>query len=317
MRIGIGLPAAVPGTPAAATGRWAAAAEERGFCSVGVIDRLVYDNLDPLVALAAAAVCTGRVELLTTVLNIGYRRDAVVLAKQIASVELLSEGRLTVGLALGGWPEDYAAGEVSLRGRGAVMDATLTTMRRVWAGEYAGASGPMPALPAGRPGLLLGGLVPAAHKRVATRAQGWVAPSFGLTTLTEGAAAVRREWRNLSRDGEPRVVVERYFCLGEHAERNADRYLAHYYGSEYFPSVRADTLTGGKQVQDELGRLSAAGCDDVILFPCTGDLGQLTALADVLDEIGATHPDGYTFPSPASARPCDVGPEHPPTGERG
>ncbi|MYW05569.1 LLM class flavin-dependent oxidoreductase [Streptomyces sp. SID3343] len=299
MRIGIGLPSAVPGTPADATGRWAAAAEERGFRSVSVIDRLVYDNLDPLIALAAAAVCTERVELLTTVLNIGYRRDAVVLAKQIASVELLSGGRLTVGVALGGWPEDYAAGEVSLRGRGAAMESTLTTMRQVWAGEYSGASGPMPALPQGRPGLLLGGLVPAAHKRVATRAQGWVAPSFGWATLTEGADAIRREWRAASREGEPRVVVERYFCLGKDAEDDADHYLAHYYGPEYLPSVRADTLTTGQQVHDELGRLSAAGCDDVILFPCTGALEQLTGLADILDDMGAVHPDGYTFTPPA------------------
>lgn len=305
MRIGIGLPSAVPGTPAEAAGLWAAAAEERGFRSVSVIDRLVYDNLDPLIALAAAAVCTERVELLTTVLNIGYRRDAVVLAKQIASVELLADGRLTVGLALGGWPEDYAAGGVSLQGRGTAMEATLTTMRRVWAGEYSGASGPMPALPEGRPGLLLGGLVPAAHKRVATRAQGWVAPSFGLTTLTEGAAAVRREWRAASREGEPRVVVERYFCLGEDAADDADHYLSHYYGPEYLPSVRADTLTSAKQVLDELGRLSAVGCDDVILLPCIGALEQLTALADVLDDMGAAHADGYTFPP--TARPGGTG----------
>ena len=70
MRIGIGLPAAIPGAPAPATGAWAASAEAHGFRSVGVIDRLVYDNIDPLVALAAAAARTGRVELLTTVLNV-------------------------------------------------------------------------------------------------------------------------------------------------------------------------------------------------------------------------------------------------------
>jgi hypothetical protein len=53
MRIGIGLPAAVPGVDATVIGTWAAASERAGFASVGVIDRLVYDNLDPLVALAA------------------------------------------------------------------------------------------------------------------------------------------------------------------------------------------------------------------------------------------------------------------------
>jgi alkanesulfonate monooxygenase SsuD/methylene tetrahydromethanopterin reductase-like flavin-dependent oxidoreductase (luciferase family) len=81
MRIGIGLPAAIPGAPGGAVGEWAAAAEASGFESVGVIDRLVYDNLDPLVAQAVAAARTERVELLTTVLNVPWRRNAVVLAK--------------------------------------------------------------------------------------------------------------------------------------------------------------------------------------------------------------------------------------------
>ena len=104
MRIGIGLPAAVPDADVTVLGDWAATAEELRFCSLSVIDRLVYDNLDPLVALAAAAARTTRIELLTTVLNVGYRRNAVVLAKQLASVERLSGGRLTAGLGLGGWP---------------------------------------------------------------------------------------------------------------------------------------------------------------------------------------------------------------------
>ena len=102
VRVGIGLPAAVPGLDGAVLGPWAVQSERVGFASLGVIDRLVYDNLDPLVALAAAAARTGRIELLTTVLNVGYRRNPTVLAKQIASVDQLSTRRLTVGLALGG-----------------------------------------------------------------------------------------------------------------------------------------------------------------------------------------------------------------------
>lgn len=73
MRIGIGLPAAVPDADMTTIGAWAASAERRGFASVGVIDRLVYDNLDPLTALAAAAATTTRVELMTTVLNVNWR----------------------------------------------------------------------------------------------------------------------------------------------------------------------------------------------------------------------------------------------------
>lgn len=288
MRIGIGLPAAVPGTDAASIGRWAARGEERGFHSLSVIDRLVYDNLDPLVALAAAAACTERIELLTTVLNVGYRRNAVVLAKQIASVEQLSGGRLTVGLGMGGWPEDYAASEVSLAGRAAAFEATLATMRQVWRGEVSGAAGPMPALPDGRPGVLLGGLVPAAFARVAALADGWVSPFFSVETLSEGGAAVRREWAKAGRSGRPRVLVERYFCLGTDAAATAEEYVAHYYGAEALPQIRSDVLTDIDQLREEIDRLAEAEADDLVLFPCSGALEQIDLLAGALDKVGVS-----------------------------
>lgn len=286
MRIGIGLPAAVPGTAASVVGQWAADAESLGFQSLGVIDRLVYDNLDPLVALAAAAARTTRVELLTTVLNVAYRRNAVVLAKQIASVDQLSGGRLTAGLGLGGWPEDYAVSGASLAGRGATFDAALTAMRQAWAGELVGGSGPMPPLPAGRPGVLIGGLVAASYERVARYGQGWVPPSFGLQMLTDGIASVRRAWSEAGRAGRPRIVAERYFCLGEAADSVTDHYLKHYYGADYFPYVRADALTSREQLREELCRVLAAGCDDLVLLPCAGTLDQVWLLADALDDIG-------------------------------
>src|SRR5262249_47293943 len=132
MRVGIGLPAAVPDADMTVLGRWAAEAECAGFASVGVIDRLVYDNLDPLVALTAAAASTSSVELVSTVVNVCWRGNAVLLAKQLSSVDRLSAQRLVAGLGMGGWPADYAASGVPMAGRGALLDATLTTMEQTW-----------------------------------------------------------------------------------------------------------------------------------------------------------------------------------------
>lgn len=284
LRIGIGLPAAVPGTDHTSVGRWAAEAEERGFDSLGVIDRLVYDNLDPLVALAAAAARTERIELLTTILGAGYRANPVLLAKQIDSVERISAGRLTVGLGMGGWPEDYAASGVSMAGRGPAFEGTITTMREVWRGDVAGAGGPIPALPPGRPGLLLAGLVPAGFARAAALSDGWVAPSFGLQTLARGVAAVRDEWTRIGRAGRPRIVAERYFCLGPGAARTADAYVAHYYGAAYLPQVRPDVITDVGHLHREIDRLADAGADDLVLFPCSGEPEQIGLLAAALDD---------------------------------
>ncbi|QPP05359.1 LLM class flavin-dependent oxidoreductase [Streptomyces bathyalis] len=286
MRIGIGLPAAVPGADAVSTGDWAAESEERGFRSLSVIDRLVYDNLDPLVALAAAAARTEHVELLTTVLNVGYRRNPVVLAKQIDSVERLSGGRLTVGLGMGGWPEDHAVSDVEMTRRGAAFEATLAAMHEVWRGEVTGASGPIPALPQGRPGVLLAGLVTAGFARAAALSDGWVAPSFGLDILKEGVEAVRREWARAGRRGRPRVIVERYFCLGTGAAETAEKYVAHYYGAESLPRIFPDVVTEEAHLREEIRRLAGAGADDLVLLPCSGESGQIGLLAEALDGMG-------------------------------
>jgi alkanesulfonate monooxygenase SsuD/methylene tetrahydromethanopterin reductase-like flavin-dependent oxidoreductase (luciferase family) len=293
MRVGIGLPAAVPGVDATVIGPWAAECERTGFSSLGVVDRLVYDNLDPLVALAAAAANTQRIELLTTVLNVGYRRNPIVLAKQIASVDRLCRGRLTAGLALGGWPEDYAVSDAPLSARGARFDATLAAMRRVWSGAVSGASGPMPARPTGHPRVLIGGLVPASFARGAAYGDGWVAPSFGMPVLMDGINSAQRAWRQAGRRGRPRIVVERYFSLGDGANEIADDYLMHYYGSEYFPAVRADALTSREGIRVEMRRLADAGCDDVVLLPCSGELDQVGHLADVVSDLFTTPQNAF------------------------
>jgi alkanesulfonate monooxygenase SsuD/methylene tetrahydromethanopterin reductase-like flavin-dependent oxidoreductase (luciferase family) len=141
-RIGLGLPAAIPDAPGRATVEWASLAEDLGFASLGVIDRLVYDNYDPFVALATAAAVTERAQMFTTVLNEPWRQSALMLAKQLWSLQRISGGRLIAGLALGGWPEDYRESGIDLTGRGAVFDDMLEghaprverrSVRRRWA----------------------------------------------------------------------------------------------------------------------------------------------------------------------------------------
>jgi alkanesulfonate monooxygenase SsuD/methylene tetrahydromethanopterin reductase-like flavin-dependent oxidoreductase (luciferase family) len=271
MRVGIGLPAAVPEMNMTLIGRWAAEAERAGFASVGVIDRLIYDNLDPLTALAAAAARTSRVELTTTVVNVCWRGNAVLLAKQLSSVDRLSGGRLTAGLGMGGWPADYEASGVPLAGRGARFESSLAAMNRTW--QATGS----------RPTILLGGTVPASYARAATdMSAGWVAPLFDLGLLEDGRAAVGRAWTQAGRAGRPRIMTGRYFSLGAEADETADEYIHHYYGADFFDPARADTLTTVERIQAELGRLSKAGCDDLLLFPCSGDLEQVSLLAEAV-----------------------------------
>jgi alkanesulfonate monooxygenase SsuD/methylene tetrahydromethanopterin reductase-like flavin-dependent oxidoreductase (luciferase family) len=132
---------------------------------------------------------------------------------------------------------------------------------------------------------LFGGFVPATFRRAARLGDGWVAPSFGYGALTTGVDAVREAWREAGRPGQPRVVVERYFCLGDGADDVARHYLDHYYGPAYVAAVSADTVTAFEHLEHELYRLSDAGCDDVVLLPCDADIRQVELLAGVLDEL--------------------------------
>src|SRR5919198_2282937 len=272
MKIGVGLPAAVPDMDMTLIGRWASEAEQAGFESVGVIDRLVYDNLDPLTALGAAAATTERIELVSTLVNVCWRANPVLLAKQLGSVTRMSGGRFTAGLGMGGWPADYEASGVPLAGRAALFDGALRTMESAWQAHGGG-----------RPGILLGGLVPASFRRAATAvSEGWVAPLFGLGTLQEGREAVRQAWSEAGRSGQPQVITGRYFSLGAGADATADEYIRHYYGDDFFEPARLDTPTSGEQLRAELEALSEAGCDHVVLFPCAGDLEQIALLASAI-----------------------------------
>jgi len=109
MNVGIGLPATIAGVQPEQLLEWARRAERRGFSTLGTIDRLVYGNYEPLIALAAAAAVTERIRLVTSILIAPYRRNGAQLAKEALSVDRLSGGRLVFGVAVGGREDDYEA----------------------------------------------------------------------------------------------------------------------------------------------------------------------------------------------------------------
>ena len=117
MRVGVGLPNAVPGTEASVLLEWAGRADAGPFTSLGVLDRVAYDCHEPMSVLAAAAGLTQRVKLVTMVV-IAPLRSTALLAKQAAFVDASSGGRLILGLAVGARTSDYDAAGVDHRERG-------------------------------------------------------------------------------------------------------------------------------------------------------------------------------------------------------
>src|SRR5215471_10436907 len=177
LKIGIGLPATIPGTEGTRILDWAKKADSGPFSSLSILDRLVYPNYESLTTLAAVAGVTQRIRLVTAVLLAPLRNPALF-AKQAASLDALSGGRLTLGLGIGAREDDYLAARVPFKRRGRLFDEELETLHKIWAGqslsEKVGAIGPKPVQPGG-PEILIGGYSPASIQRVAHWGNGFIA----------------------------------------------------------------------------------------------------------------------------------------------
>ncbi|WP_433135881.1 LLM class flavin-dependent oxidoreductase [Actinomadura nitritigenes] len=278
MQIGIGLPANIPGAGPEQILEWARRAEDRGYSCLSAIDRIVFDNYEPLVALAAAAAVTRRIRLATSVIIAPCRLNAALLAKQAASVNKLSGGRLVLGMAPGGRDDDYVASNASYAERGKEFDRMLAEMTAVWAGE----GGIGPSCPA--PEIIIGGFAPRSFRRVARFGDGWIAGADGADSFAGGAEQARRAWKAAGRDGAPFLQALAYFSVGEDADRHARDYLRSYYSfSEWVADRVADaTLKDAETLRRTVKEYAEVGTDELILLPVDPDPSQVDLLADII-----------------------------------
>jgi alkanesulfonate monooxygenase SsuD/methylene tetrahydromethanopterin reductase-like flavin-dependent oxidoreductase (luciferase family) len=273
VKVGIGLPSAVPGTDGAFLVEWAARADAGPFSTIGVLDRLVYDSIEPFVALSAAAAVTSRVGL-ATMIAIGPLRSPAMLAKQAVSVDALSGGRLTLGLAVGARRDDYDAAGADLRTRGARLSEQLAYLR----GELDGTGiGPVRSME-----FLVGGDSGPAFARMARYGDGYAHGGGPPRAFASAAARARAAWHDFERPGEPRLWGQGYFALGD-PERGC-AYLRDYYAftGPFADKIAAGNLTSARAVKDFVRGYEAEGCDELILFPTVADLNDLDRLAEVL-----------------------------------
>ena len=277
MEVGVGLPTTTPGADGRVVLEWARRADEEPFASLGVLDRMVYPSVEPLAALSAAAAVTARARLVTMVV-IGPLRNTTLLAKQAASLDVLSAGRLTLGLAIGARADDYQALGVDQAGRGRRLGEQLADLRSVW---EKGEVGPEPVQPGGPP-LLAGGLSGEAFARMARSADGYVHGGGPPRAFAGAAAKAWAAWRDLERPGRPQLWGQGYFALGD--PDAGDAYLRDYYAftGPFAARIAAGNLTSGRAVKDFVRGYEDAGCDHLVLLPTVSDPAQLDRLADVL-----------------------------------
>lgn len=279
MKIGIGLPTTIPGVQGSLLLDWARAGEEAGFASLATIDRLVYPSYESMVALSAAAAVTTRVELLTNIL-VAPTRNPVVLAKQAASIDQISGGRLTMGLGIGARPDDYVAAEQDFGTRGRRFDAILETLHGIWEGEgivdSTHAASPTPVQ--GRVPILVGGGADVAIARIVRWGVGWTISGAAADVARAAIPKVREAWTAGGHPGEPRIVVLGYYAIGDDADVDA---LRDYYG---FLGPVADTIAeaavrSAAQAREVVAEWDEMGVDEYVFNPVFADLTQVERLA--------------------------------------
>lgn len=279
MKVGIGLPNAVPDTTGEELTEFARRAEANDFSTLGTIDRIVYGNYEPLIALAAAAAVTERIGLMTSVMLGPLRLNAAQTAKQALSIHQLSGGRLTLGIGLGGRGDDWVASGIEDSGKAAKMDAFLERVRLTFDDAGIGPDG------SGAPEVLIGGSVEASFERAAKYGAGWIAGGAPPDQYAEMAAGVKKAWADAGREGEPRLGGLAYFALGDDAEGDAQRYLTDYYaflGDELAGMIAGSAAKDADTVKAYLSAFEAAGCGELIMFPCSSDPAQADLLAQAM-----------------------------------
>ena len=283
MEVGVGLPNAVQGTTGPQLLEWARRAEDAGFSTLASIGAVSYPGYEELTVFAAAAAVTQRIRLTTNVL-IAPARSTAELAKQAATVDQISGGRLTLGFGVGWRPADFVLTGRDFERRGDLFDEQLRDLRLAWAGQaLAPETRPVCPPPVQNPiPVLVGGTTSASVRRVVEHAVGWTAGGMPPDAVGEFAQRVKAAWSDAGRDGSPRIVALVYFGLGD-TEEQSRRNMLHYYepmGQDVAGMIADGVLRSPDAIRGALQAYREAGVDELVLDPSVPDPGQVDLLAE-------------------------------------
>jgi alkanesulfonate monooxygenase SsuD/methylene tetrahydromethanopterin reductase-like flavin-dependent oxidoreductase (luciferase family) len=291
------MPVMEPDLDAATLKAWARVIDDGPFSSLCWGERIAFDNPDSLTLLGALAAWTDRVRLVTTVI-VPQLHDPVMLAKGLATGDMLSGGRLTVGIGVGGRDEDYRAvgadtGTQTMRG----LAESVAVMKRIWAGEKVTDSvvpvGPPPLQPGG-PELLIGTTGAKTVRSAASWADGLAGITLDLDVSKQNQLfdVARRAWAEAGKR-KPHLATSFWFAIGDDAQAaraQVHRHLLRY--MNWIPAKVVDAMaptTGWAGNDDELldvmRKFSEIGTDEIHLIPTSSDIDQLRRVAEVAKQL--------------------------------
>ena len=286
MKIGMTLPVMEPDLSRQDLEDWTLRVDAGPWSHIALGERILFPNPEFISTLSAVAAWTKRVEIIATI-SVLTMHNPILSAKQFATIDMISEGRFTLGVGVGGREEDYnAIGSTWSDRKWATLSDRVKTMQSVWSKEYHPSLGPTPFSMNG-PQILAGAVGPKAMEMSADFADGLAGFSFNadIEEIKDSFNRVQKAFEEKNKS--PRLVTSFWFGLGKSARSDIQTHLERYLswmGDDLARDLAKTAGFSGSQsdLNDFLLLVKAAGATDVILVPTSKNIEQLILAEEVI-----------------------------------
>jgi alkanesulfonate monooxygenase SsuD/methylene tetrahydromethanopterin reductase-like flavin-dependent oxidoreductase (luciferase family) len=294
MKVGICLPYSEPGITRQTLVDWCKAVEDGPLTSISCGERISGPHaMEMRAMLAGAALLTERARIVPS-LYVLPMHDAVWSAKEIATLDILSDGRVDVIVGTGGRPNDYRAVGADFASRNKRLPEQVATMRSIWRGElpFEGSEviGPAPVQPGG-PRVIGGFAGPKAIAKSASWADGLYAFSIAghAAEIKEKFDWFAEAWSAAGRTTKPHKIGGFWYSLADDAKAALHHYVFEYLkiaGPDFATQV-ADTMTQHDpgRILDTMRAMKETGIDELFMVPSTASVQEVTRLGELVAKI--------------------------------
>ena len=286
MKIGMTLPVMEPGLTRQNLEDWTLRIDAGPWSHIALGERILFPNPEFISTLSAVAAWTKRVEIIATI-SVLTMHNPILSAKQFATIDMISEGRFTLGVGVGGREEDYnAIGSKWSNRRWGILSNHVKTMQSIWSNKYHSDLGPTTFSKNG-PAILAGAVGPKAMEMSSDFSEGLAGYSFNadIEEIKDSFNRVNDAFKK--EDKTPRLITSFWFGLGEGARSDIQTHLERYLSSMGDDLAKdLAKIAGFSGSQDDLNDflllIKAAGATDVILVPTSKNIEQLILAEEVV-----------------------------------
>ncbi|MAY39211.1 MULTISPECIES: LLM class flavin-dependent oxidoreductase [Spongiibacter] len=289
MKIGVCLPYMKRGLNRQTFQDWCRIIDQGPFSSLSCGERVTGYSMEMRNILAFAAASTERVRIIPS-LYVLPMHSAVQAAKEIATLDILSNGRVTVTVGVGGREKDYQALGAEMKGRFQRMDEQIALMKRIWRGEQIDdfdEIGPDP-VQAGGPPILVGAMGPKSIQRVSKWADGLYgfAMDGDAGLINHFFSSADRAWAESGRKEKPYRMGGFWYSLADNSQQALRDYVFDYlkvFGDDEAEKVaRTMRMHDPQAILDGIAAIEELGCDELQLVPASSDIAEVDRLANLL-----------------------------------